>query len=762
MLPGVWNQSAAQRIAVTTLINHVAHPAEVEVDHQMYDAHPTMPATSASSTASITVHPSSPVQRHSPEPVARSVPGSAAKWPPLNGDPVTVDVGDGVQSFRLFGGMVDQTAGAITDATTSVDAIDFTERLDALVSSLSVSSEEPTLAARVPLRRLDGTWGNWRYPGLCSTYHVDRAARAAGFFACAPTLWETKLAASMMGSAMPEIGRLEECRRQSNPASTQSPPLVFTDWGLGMVNMVAHYSLSTPTGAGTPITVAMDLPTRNQTIGGVARISLSDTETYTNPSRGFQLAYDHDTDEVYVGLWRIAFDGTFTETRNVIPRNGATRVALRCRSIGGTQTLIVRRDNDPTETTFTHSSGLVPDGWHCAFAVVYATGPIGGVTVADTPTATLWGPLTTPRTARIRVKEIGWMRSGRALIDSTAREVLTSFADAECASWWIDRSGVLQWAGRGVLEEQPITATLTTADSLEDLQWTRTRDTTAQQVRLQWMHPVIDIRSRPTVKLWTASGASGLVSGDVWEDIASPRDNEDWHNIDTQMEVLTSGATRADIIYGTVAGSELLNTTNDGNAWGNANVSWTQPERLNFHAWAFSANVWGVAADHEINFNPPDSSSLPTYWKRHDLPILRGHGRTKWGERRDAVATITTATTGRTEYLHDCSWIVQDSTRRAELRSFMATELGKGLPRLERVKVRPDPRVEVGDRITLADPNRTGLTLTAVVQGIQGPWRDGDAECYLTCRITGWSRSAVAALPALHWLQDQTQGQRAI
>lgn len=763
MLPGVWNQSAAQRIALTSTIDGATRPCSVEVDHQMYDAHPTMPGTSASSSATLTIHPSSSVTRHSPDPVTRAQPGTAALWPPANGAGVAVDVGDDVQSFRLFTGMVDETAGAIADPTTQVDAIDATERLDVLVSSLSRGSEDPTLATRPPIRRTGGVWGNWRYPGLCTTFLVDRAARAAGFYACAPIRWETKLSASLMGSAMPEIGRLEECRRQSDPASTQTPSLVFTDWGLGMVDMVAHYSLSTPTGAGTPITVLMELPSRNQTIGGVARISLSDTETYTNPSGGFQLAYDHDTDEIYVGLWRIAFDGTFTETKNVIPRNGATRAAMRVRSIGGKQTLIVRRDNDPTETTFTHFSGLVADGWHCAYAVLYATGPAGGFTVNDTPTGTMWAGVDDPRTARIRVKEIGWMRSGRALIDMTSRQVLTECADAECASWWIDRDGVLQWAGRGVLETQNITATLSTTSSLEDLPWVRTRDTTAKQVRLEWMHPVIDIRSRPTVKLWTSSGATGLLNGDVWEDIASPDDHEDWHNIDTALTVLGADAARRHVIYGTVAGAELVSTSGPGSGWSMFQMSWSQPERLNFHAWAFSAAASNVPAGSEVNLNIPDGAAgMPNYWQGMNMPIMRGHGRTKWGDRRDSGATSTAATTGRMEYVHECSWWVQDTTRRAELRTFLKTELGRGWPQLRDVTVRPDPRIEIGDRIKLADPDRTGLTLTVIVQGIGGSWRDGDADMTLTCRIQSYSKATIAALPALHWLQNQTQGQRAI
>lgn len=743
MRAGTWGHEAVQPVTARATIGAQTRPVEATVESSLYDAHPAHPSTSPSSTGSLRVGPARPVTRLAPDPVTRP-----SGWPPVPGTTAVVDVGDGVQWFRQLTGEVDEVDGAITDPGVGVDVVDGTDRLDTLMTSLDSRASDAYLETQPPV---DG----WRRVGLSSTWLVDRAARAAGYFASAPVVWETRLAVPMMGSIIPDVGTVTRAARASNPLTT--PGALTSPWGLAAYDVDAAYTLSTPTGAGSWVEATIDLPTKRAT--GQARVWLLDD---TAGRYGFRFGYDHAADTVFVGTWSQAPSATATTTTYSVPRNGASRVTVRVRSTGGDQTMRLRLDNSETVHTWTET-GALATGW--AAHRVEITAPetsIGGVTVADAPPQ--WATLTPPRTARVRVQGMSWWTSSRPTTGMTVKEVLDAIADAECASWWIDSAGVLQWAGRGVLEAQPVAATITTELGLIDLPWTLPRRSTAQRVRLKWLTNTISRRADRSVHLWAASGVSGLVGGDTWEEIAASPDDEDWLGTDPGVKVLGPDSALADARDGTVAASELVNRATDGVAWGNLPTAFTL-EQISQQAWKWTATVTAQAG-HEVNLRVPDhdtvASNLPRYYRGKDFPRLRGYARVKWAERRDGSPTATDVTTGRYEYEHDCGWYVQEATQRSDLRTYLRTELARRLPVLPDVPVRPDPRIEVGDKLVLTDPDRTGLSLTVLVQSVTSMWRDGDASMSLRCRVLSHTKAAVTDLPALHWLQDQPDGARAV
>lgn len=741
MRAGTWGDEAVQPVTARATIGAQTVPVEATVESSLYDAHPAHPSTSPSSTGTLRVGPGRAVTRLAPDPVTRP-----AGWPPATGTPVTVDVGDGAQWFRQLTGEVDETAGSLATADVTVDAIDHTESLDVPVGSPAVASLQPPIFGS----------GEWRYVGMCSAWLVDRAARRAGFYAGIPNLWETRLSVPMMGSLVPDSddhGIIMIARRSDG--SGASPALVFTSWGVALADFSARYVLpsSIPAGAVTEITI--DLPPRRAG-EGIARVRVYDAST---GETGFQAGYDHDTDEIFVGTW-VQPAGTVSSTHRRIPRAGATRMAVRVSAVDGTQTMLIRRDNDPAVTTFTETRPEIGLAWSPTHAVAWSAASLGGFTVAASPPA--WLALDTARTARIRVKEIGWWVLARDTLDKTSREVLTEIADAECAAYWVDDDGLFQWAGPGVLEAQQVAVRLTTRDAIRDLPWRRPLAATARQVRLSYGVPAISRRTDRSLILWSGNGATGLQNGDVWEEIAEARDDEDWFGQDWIPTTLSSNSDRSTVREGSTQASEMVNTATEGNTWGNLHVTWTV-EEITKRSVKWTAEVHSLPAGHEINLNVPESATnLPAWWRGRSQPRLRGYAHARWTEKRDTTPTVTTVTTGPVEYVHECSHYVQDATRRTELRQWLKAEMSRGYPTFGDVPVRPDPRVQVGDLVELEDPDRTGLLLRCVVQGITSAWRDGDASMSLRVRVVSHVKSAVTDLPDPHWLQSQPDGMRAV
>lgn len=743
MRAGRWGAGdGVQPVAVSARISGAGIRARVTADcvHSIFDAHPAHPSDSPASSASLTIHPEVDVTGQVPDPLSRP-----AGWPPRKGAAVAVDVGDGTQWWQQLTGTVSSLDGSWTDPALGMEVVDRLESLRRMISSGSAGSilSDAVLAWQPPLTRVSST--AWRHIGMCSTWLLDRAARVAGYYATAPLRWGTSLSVPMMGSLAPDRGTVLSAVGRGT--SDGLPEQVIAPWGMAMRRFDATYEPVWP--IALPLEVVVDLPVREPGQSW-ARVHLGDLDY----ASGYVLTYRHDTDLVQIGT---STDGGETVSNLItLQRGGADRVAARITA----STVALRRSIDAAETTVNHSA---PSGFTVDRVRAWGDPALGGFTL-DSDQAAPWSTVAAARTARIRVHPsmMGRWSVAPHTHGMTSRDVIEAIASAECAAWWIN-GDVLEYAGPRVLDEQPIAAEITSDESLVAVAWRSERGTTARTVRTRYESPAVNRRRDQSIEVWTG-GSSALQEGDVWEEWATPPEDEDWLGVADGITKVGPSTTWAQMRVGNVAAMESgLLADHTSSAWDI--LTGAALERVTQRAYKIIAVPW-ASPTHVVSVRWPEnlgaSRNFPASWEGKDGINLRAFARITWAEQHTPARATTASSSDVLEHVHDTGRWVQSGPQRAALETWIAEQLGLDYPALTEIRVRPDPRIEQGDRVTLRDKERTGISCDVVVQSIRSAWRDGDASMVLTGRITGWSVDQSVrdrnAPPLPHWLQQQAHG----
>lgn len=724
-MPSTWTARAVQRFDARATVDGVTRPASFDVTSSIYEGHPAGAAREPHTTAALEVAPDRAVTKLGTDPFSR--PGS---WPPRVGDKVVVEQGDGVDWWQVASGTVSATQGAISTSTVRLESID-------AVGDLDVHLIRPALLARM---HPAGSSTQWRRPGLCSTWLVDYALRAAGFFATPSMAWECVMSAPMMGSAWPEKGILLDCSAKGNPSA--GPATVVTPWGLAMAGITATYLLDASTAVPE---VTLNLV---GTGSGTMTVSIVDADGV-----GCFVGQDRSgsKDDITYGI--VTGGGTATYR---LPRSGSQRVAVRFkRSTLSSQTLTIRTD-DGREVTRDLTSTGYPTGWAATRVVVEGSGAVGAVQVANDPYP--WSMLGHVPNAVIRIKSVDAWSASRDVSRPVA-DLLADIADAECSAFWIDpETGVFQWAGRGVLEAQTPGPQLTTLASLDDIGWSDDLQATAQTLYLTRQRPSISQRKWCGINVWEGQGAAGFDTVDTYSEGVNVPEDEDWVGLDTTVTIAGADATRWTIRKGTVTAASQVDPSSEAEAWSVLEVAWTLA-RTGSRSYEWTANINSASTTNEIALKTPQGSlatNIPPYWRDRAMPIMRSYGLARWSDVTDDDPRYTGRKQGARRYDHDCSWYVQDADRLTELRDHLSRELGSWTPTLSDVPVAPDPTIRLGQRRSLVDPRWTGLVIDVIVLAIRRSGGRGVASQSLTCRVIGWSVSgAPADLPRPGFLQSQ-------
>lgn len=737
---GDWNATPVQAIRAIARFGYLEREVqEASVTRSMYDAHPAHPHRSPSSSAEVTVRPQGAqanAPSTSPNPLA-----PAGYWPPKPGNPVRVDVSDGAGLVTtVMSGITDDVDGAYTTAEVTASVVDLVERLDRSMQGWggTLSPANALLGVAPPV---SGSRNEpWRELGVSSIWQVDNAARRGGFQACAERRWESRLVVPMMGSLRPDVGGIQSATRND---TSRSMAMVSTPWGVTMYNAHAEYALIAPSSGGTITEMVLDLPPRRPDDGPCC-VVLRDTAS----DAGYYVHYSPSSDLITAGI-QAGSDSTEVLS---LPRDGRDRVAIRC-----TRTyLAMKRAGDSTAVV---GSGFQyrPGTWDATSVRTWSSASMCPIEVADDPAP--WSTLDSPRTARIRgSRASSWWTAARSTHDKTARQVLEEVADAECAAWWIDSEGVLQWAGYGVLEAQPVSETITTLDSLADCEWTLSRDSLAVTVVSSRLRPSVRV-TKDYRTIFSTVSVTDLEGGDDWETIVTTPDDEDWINPDLTLTRASDSMTHLGWTrVGSVAAIEQSNVDDPEVSYWDTTTGVTlefiTQRAYKWAIYALAGPKWRVNA-----LVPEAATRLPKSTRGRDGLILRGGARIRWVE--ESSSQQTGSPVGG-EYVHNFGPYVQSGASRSEVLSYVVDELGRGLPRVT-ARVRPRPGRQVGARVRLVDSTSTGLTLTCIVQTIRETWAEGDATQVLDCRVVSWSRddTLTPVTPAPHWLQVQGNQHRA-
>ncbi len=725
MRSGTWD-GATTTDNLRVIVGGVTVPAhKATISSAMHDGHPAAVSTSTRCvTATIEwVDPTADVTASAPHPFT-------AGWLPKPGAYVIVQTGDAAtgQWWTQHVGVIDVTTGSIADGTATSRTVD---RIDDLNQYMNIAA---VTARHVPI---ENTATAYREVGLTSTYMIDRMLRSAtiatldtpGWY-CTPTSpFHAVASVPANGSLWPETGTVTSARRVDS--ISQGPVWATTEYGRAPVHYLAAYTFTTSTQAPT---LSLGLHT---TGSGAGRIDVID-----GTGRGVFLGHDRDTDEVTYGP---VIDGVpYTTWR--LPRQGALRAALHFERTGtASQTLTVRLQDGRTDTRAMTFSGWTA-GWAADRAVVDGRAGIGWwIVEGDTlPAAQRWFVLDFPQTARIRPGVLQPWTASRDMPWVDPATWLREQVAAECAAMWLDEDGVMQWAGRGVLEAQSPAQTVTSHLDVDDVTWESRRSALAKRVWMQFLEPSQRVMlGGPRITVH-ATDSIDLGPGETEVAVVPIPDDEDWIGVDYNSALMGPTTTPAQLRVGSKHGGTRYtdDDAESGQVWdlyvGYSVVrAWLRALKI-----TVSTLPAMPAGQRYKSAIPVLTDKLESWHNRAPAIIVRAKSVVTWlaGEK-----TIAAGSVGQARYDHSVGWRVQGDDMLSDLLLWIRDVVSASRPTITGAVLAHDPRRQVGDVIKIRDEHVTGMWWDLLITE-----RTTDTEAFtdtLGGRLTAWGEINGLSMP---------------
>ena len=625
--------------------------------------------------------------------------GPGTEWLPKAGDEVVIETGDGELGkwWVQHRGVIDDTTGSFADGTASSTTVDAIEDLSGRVQFGALLSNMTPLATGFGRRNM----------GLSSAYMVDRMYRnpqtaGVGWYATPPTTWQTVASATHIGSAWPEVGSLRVAGR--SPSEPQTNFVGWADTSYGVAPRGVHLeTLFSAAVTDCILSCSIESP---WTSSGDTTFHVQNADGH-----GPRVRIDRPGGRIQFSVY--APDGSQTFS---IPIGSATRVALYFnRDTTTQQTLILRTDDGREETRTTNLTGF-PIGFTMdrIFIDTDTDGVAGWWMVeGNKPAAQRWATLEHVPTARIRRgADIRWGAS-RDLPFTMPSDWLAGQVDAECATMWLDEDGVMQWAGRGVLEGGPVVNTITSVRGVDDIQWEQRRRALARSVWVNHLAPQVRAGLAVGQDAWT-NGRIDVGRSEVHvEDITVPAE-QDWISLDTSSELGYADTLPIEHIFNTRHTGTLYVSSSgtSGEGWALAfNVNY---ERVGLRSVTLTVEGWSnIPTGRRIVTRFPDISGA---FHGGDGLRLRCRGIVTWVEKETSASA---GSIGPARYTHDAGWGVQNYIVDGvtELRTWLRTQVMQTTrPRITGLTIEHDPRHQIGDKIRVQDVAVTGVDYEQLIQ----------------------------------------------
>lgn len=605
------------------------------------------------------------------------------QFPPVPGSPVTVAVGT-VEAgiYSMLTGVVDSSSAG-SDGVVSSTIVDPVDRLHRRVNLPAyLYSMQPLVEGE----RLINV-------GLSSDWVADIILRRCAYFTT-PYMGAAQSGVNVpgTGSMIPERGTVTAAGRYGEP--NLAAQFLPADWGWGIHSADATYEPEGTIRASTGFMIASMVslihsgPASIKAVEGAGEWRLN-----ISAGRNFSLAYN--------GATVASLPGS-SETTRVEARISAGSVAL------------VTDDGRQASGPHPAPSAVTTAPVSSVQIIAQAGARFGGVMVADQPSGTY-------NSYRLNARMRGETVLNPALLASPrvdARDglaVLSEIANATCRAFWWDEDGVFQWVPGDTLLARSPSLTLRSRDSLSDLGWSEALADTYRSVTVDYQVPGVSISRRPNIPLWQGSGQS-LDAGQSVEEIAAPSTTEEW--IGTQWSPTMAGGTfqnehnhgRRSVWGGVV-------TDGDTTTWAGSMLSSSLQSIGNTAMkYTFTSSA-SLPANKSVQLAFPNDDAVSGLWRRwrnEKLPILRGYGRVDW------VDDTTTAGSGPSaggDYAHDGGKWAQGvlGETPGRIADFLAAWLCTPHPRATGVQVIHDPRIQVGDVVTVRDEHAHGVELVVLV-----------------------------------------------
>ena len=612
-------------------------------------------------------------------------------------------------SWPVATGFLDAPSGSMWDGAVRSHMID---PIDSLAVPLNWDAAH---ARQTPL----GPGAPFRLVGLTNAYVVDRAMRDAGWFSTPPTGFSTgALDVPMCGSMLARRGLLEYTA-DSFPAWTARDSMPQAACALGDVEAI--YRITQTTLGNFEVFMEVDPATSD---AGTIRWDVIDAE---GSGKGYRFTYDQATkvfrvqraDRMTPGVTTI---GTTLASVTLTPADH--RVTARVRRFqnqAGDAKEVELRTVTGTGASSSTLAGVYllsqTADWR-VYLTTTGSAAVGafGIDNPVVPFATAsWVPNTDVKFTFGSVHPL--KATPRLSGGITALDVLRDQARAEFAAWGFDEDGRLFYKSRAWLQARPLARTLTAAD-LVDFSWQHDTTAARSSVTIQHKVPAIVGRHYPSVTVWQGNGDS-LDAGESGSVVMAPEADEDWVRVDAAFDeagftVGSSGNWNTGI--GSFWGGSLVNSADGTDSWahnaaGHLTASVTQ---INSTTFALDYQVAAtLPADTRVELRTPESTGLRR--RGVGLPILRAYGATRWLDRDVTLGASSDKRAPR--LVHDVAWHVQDSNALAALHAWIVDRVSTSRPRLSGVRIKPDPRLQIGDRVRVVDDREggTGADVTGLV-----------------------------------------------
>lgn len=644
------------------------------------------------------------------EATARNPWNKSTGWLPAEGDRVEIFAGDGATEWKQFHGLIDKTAGDIGGGFQST-VIDDYDKLSAPFA------HDALLRIMPPLSDGDARRG----VGLSTAYYINAAMRDAGLHATPAGEYDSALHVPFQGSAWPLHGTLREAGNYTggdgSHHSTWAAP-----WGYSAGNFNLTYGPRTSYPATTPVQMTVMVAPDHSGV--------------------FQMDVEHGTmiHRLTITSNRVAqfssnAGGGSLTYRGLLALGSSTIVTLLLS--GGTW----RFRNSLGAT----SSGAISTSVVLGMSSIRVFGDenarVAGVQVSHPNTSSRefaslsWVPNAIPDYRSGALLLLGLMDAGPAIEDTTCGEVLERISKATLTPMWFDETGVFRVAGSPWLRAKLPVKTVTTLDDATSLDWESGLLSSRSRVTVEGDIPAINISTFRTRVAYRGESGS-LSSGDTDEQFIGPAENEDWIMLDESLTVLgpSSWATY-NANLDSVAG---VHYEQDGNPIAATGKTVTvsleklglRQYKITHAAGTFPAGVTAQLATH------PTSTDLYPRNRDKGLPRLNARAIVTWAKKK-----VTPSGVGGVgpELTHEAEMWVNRSNEPEILEriaNFIQSQTTKPLPTITGLSIVPDPRLQLGDRITISSPDFMGVTMDALIVGVDSSF-GGSYEQSLTVRVTG-------------------------
>lgn len=613
------------------------------------------------------------------------------QWPPVpeTAASVQMDTGSGFVQI-LGGGRVTGASGGTPGRAVEVGVADAYQTLDRPISWDALAAAMPSLSEQPPAR----------YVSLYSTAITDRILRYCGWYSTPPLLGYSVLSVPAQGTLWPERGTCLTSIRRTGGAY---PGWQGAPWGWSVTDVTATYypgGSYTLKSAGHIEMVALAGAANGQTMfldatndGGLIRLSWTDT------TASVRMTGTDGAVETVVSLSRDVGSLLYVTIRYV----SATKVEVTLRVDGTSSTSSYTVPSALTSTALSEAA-INGEGVGGGFQIAFP--PVPGRLAGWTPNA--------------QIQMRATLRNSLTVVPSVAGEncadLLAAQCEAECATYWIDETGVLQWWDMARLEAQNSVATLTSDDDITDdgFTWSHDLSSVKSKVNVKWREPLRAWSSTYSVDLWQGRGSTIQPGDDQQEEWINTPGDEVW--------------IMPDLLFGRVG-----TTGNDpGNEFNAARGSWYGATIASSDEWAQSHGTLGMSMErvtdaafkYAVSWKGTDQVTMSTVSKdansylylarrNFDLPILRGKAKFSFGDQTMIAGQTGLSTAPEMEI--DAGWWIQSAEQAKYTADYAAARVTVPQPVLSSVALIPVPGLQLGDMVTVTDTLVTRLTVQGVV-----------------------------------------------